>query len=62
MIELSIVIPIFNESKNLKKLVNEIIANLPTKKECEIIFVDDGSNDDSSLILYELKKKIKNFR
>ena len=52
MIELSIVIPIFNESKNIKKLVNEIIVNLPKKKECEIIFVDDGSNDDSSLILY----------
>ena len=62
MIELSIVIPIFNESKNIKKLVNEIIANLPTKKKCEIIFVDDGSNDDSSLILYELKKKINNFK
>ena len=46
MIELSIVIPIFkSENNNLMKLVNEIIANLPTKKECEIIFVDDVSND-----------------
>ena len=38
--ELSIIIPIYNEEKNIKKLSNLIKKNLKIKK-FEIIFVDD---------------------
>ena len=53
--ELSIVFPIYNEEINLKKLIRRIND---LKKlnlfDLEIIFVDDGSTDNS-------KKIIKNY-
>ena len=48
--KLSFVIPVFNEQDSLKQLYSEIIENV-TKYEYEIIFVDDGSTDDSYTIL-----------
>jgi len=43
--ELSIVIPILNEEKNIKPLTNKIIKELK-KFKFQIIFVDDSSNDN----------------
>tara|TARA_B100000674_G_C37580817_1_gene796228 strand:+ start:78 stop:239 length:162 start_codon:yes stop_codon:yes gene_type:complete len=42
----SIVIPILNESKNIKVLTNKIILNCKNFNY-EIIFVDDNSSDGS---------------
>ena len=45
---LSIVIPFLNEEESLQDLYNQIIAVVSEmKKSFEIIFVDDGSTDDS---------------
>jgi len=54
----SIIIPIFNEKRTLKKLLKEI--KLFYDKGNEIIIVDDGSDDGSKLILsrYNFIKKI----
>jgi undecaprenyl-phosphate 4-deoxy-4-formamido-L-arabinose transferase len=44
----SIVIPVYNESANLRALwtrLNPVVNGLG--RECEVIFVDDGSRDDS---------------
>jgi polyisoprenyl-phosphate glycosyltransferase len=56
--ELSIVIPVFNEEKNipnlyerLKTVVNELGVTH------EILFVDDGSMDDSLQLIIDLSKK-----
>ena len=47
-VETSIIIPVYNEAANLKKLLGQIHGlDLP---ECEIIVVDDGSNDRSAEI------------
>ena len=47
-LDLSIVIPCFNEVENLQPLAAEITAALADQNLAyEIIFVDDGSNDDS---------------
>ena len=54
--ELSIVIPIYNEEKNITKLSNLIKKNLKIKK-FEIIFVDDDSTDNSKRILEDINKK-----
>lgn len=56
----SIVIPVHNEEKNLPILVNEL-SGVITKLdgEVEVIFIDDGSNDNSFNILRELKKRYK---
>ena len=59
--KLSLIIPILNEEKNILPLTKKIIQNLK-KIKYEIIFVDDGSIDNSQLKLKELKKKYKFFR
>jgi len=47
-IEISIVIPVFNEAENLPELDQELRrACAGLKKSYEIIFIDDGSTDDS---------------
>ena len=51
---ISIVIPIYNEEGSILKLINEII-NIQIKK-FEIIIVNDGSNDNSEVIINNLLK------
>lgn len=54
---LSIVSPLLNEAGNLEPLYNELMAVLRSLKhftEYEIIFVNDGSSDDSLAILKRL--------
>ncbi|HLR26665.1 MAG TPA: glycosyltransferase family 2 protein [Fodinibius sp.] len=53
-VELSVVIPLYNEEGSLKELskqIDEALAELPGY---EIIFVDDGSSDGSWKIIKEL--------
>jgi len=50
-IELSIVVPVFNEQDSLKRLYEEIISAVRDKYRFEIIFVDDGSSDNSFDVL-----------
>jgi hypothetical protein len=46
--ELSVVIPVFNEEENITVLHSRLTAVLEdTHIDYEVIFVDDGSNDDS---------------
>jgi undecaprenyl-phosphate 4-deoxy-4-formamido-L-arabinose transferase len=53
---LSIVIPVYNESENLRELNARVIAAASTlNKPFEIIYVDDGSHDDSWAVLEELQ-------
>ena len=56
--ELSIIIPIYKEEKNIKKLWIKIKENINLKK-FEIIYVDDNSKDNTSKILKEINKKDK---
>lgn len=53
----SVVIPVFNEEDNLRPLTAELVQVLESlNKSWEIIFVDDGSTDESQLVLGELRK------
>jgi dolichol-phosphate mannosyltransferase len=45
--ELSIVVPVFNEEGNVLPLLDEIETALKGVVRYEIVFVDDGSTDDS---------------
>ena len=58
---LSIIFPVFNEESRLKSSFRHIVSFLKKKKKLkiEIIFVDDGSKDDSYNLI---NKFIKNFR
>ncbi len=52
---LSIVIPVYNEAPNLEPLHRELCATLGALgKPYEILFVDDGSTDDSFAVLQRL--------
>jgi len=56
-LELSIVVPIFNEEENLAPLIDEIAGVLnPLNKSYEIIAVDDGSRDSSFNVLRRLQR------
>ncbi len=47
-VETSIIVPVYNEAENLKKLIGQIHSlRMP---DSEIIVVDDGSNDGSAAI------------
>jgi glycosyltransferase involved in cell wall biosynthesis len=54
-IDLSIVIPVFNEENSVKILYKEVRNSVDeTKATYEIIFVDDGSTDQTSKYLKEI--------
>ena len=45
VIRLSIVIPVFNEERNIVPLLDELRAIFANLGSTEVIFIDDGSND-----------------
>ncbi len=55
---LSVVVPVRNEAANLLPLLNEIIDALHAAAEYEIIYVDDGSTDQSSAIFKQALQTI----
>lgn len=56
--DLSLVIPAKNEEKSLPILYREILASVkPLKKSFEIIFIDDGSTDNSYQVMQLLKRR-----
>jgi dolichol-phosphate mannosyltransferase len=60
--ELSLIIPTYNEDKNLEMLVDKIVNSIQIKKKYyQIIVVDDNSTDDTPAILKKLKKKYNQF-
>lgn len=53
--EMSVVLPVYNEEKNLPILIPQVLEALkPLDKKFEIILVDDGSTDKSFEIIKEL--------
>lgn len=58
MVDLSLIIPVYNEGANIVPLYNAITRVLAAlNKKTEIIFIDDGSTDGSYERLYDLKQK-----
>ena len=51
MKKISIIVPVFNEEKNLKKLFNKLLNLSFKKSKKEIIVINDGSTDRSFYIL-----------
>jgi len=52
----AIVVPIFNESQNLKKLVEEIYISLKTYNKFELILVNDASTDSTIEVIKKIQK------
>lgn len=53
----SVVIPTYNRSEKLKECLKALFDQDYSKKEYEIVIVDDGSNDDTPQVLKRLQKK-----
>lgn len=60
MIKISVIVPIYNMEKYLKKCLDSLVNQ--TLNEIEIIAINDGSTDNSISILNEYSKKYKNIR
>ena len=58
MKRLSIIIPCYNESKNLPLLVKRCKEVVNNRHNIEFIIVDNGSNDDTSLVLDRLTSNL----
>lgn len=57
LLDLSVVVPIFNEEESIPHLVSELHAALgPTGLSYELVLVDDGSRDRSYAILEEMAR------
>ncbi|MDR2724218.1 MAG: glycosyltransferase [Holosporaceae bacterium] len=58
IVEISVVIPIFNEQENVDQLSERLLKTMDAiKKRYEVIFVDDGSSDKTSTKLRSLFKR-----
>lgn len=60
-VEISVVVPVCNEAENVEPLAREIDAAL-NKHSYEMIFVDDGSTDETAAILKRLKSSLPALR
>ena len=54
-VELSVIIPAYNEQDSLEKLYDELNEVLSGKFDYEIIFVDDGSSDNTFNVLRQIR-------
>ena len=56
---ISVVIPVFNEEESIKELYRQISAALKNQKKYEIIFINDGSSDKSEKAIIDLSNEDK---
>jgi len=63
MIDVSVIVPLFNEEECVEALYNSIKTAMDrTGRSYEVIFVDDGSSDGTFKKAKEIKEKHKNLR
>ena len=60
MCKISVILPVYNQEKNLDKCINSLINQ--ALKDVEFIFVNDGSTDDSENIILRYQKKDKRIK
>ena len=60
--QVSVVVPVLNEEGNIGALYEQIKQSLADKYDYEMIFVDDGSTDDSFTVLSRLQSSDRRVR
>ena len=55
MSKVSVIVPVYNASKYLENVIRSLRVQI--YKDCEFIFVDDGSVDNSGEIIRNLAEK-----
>ena len=61
-IDISIIVPVYNEKDSLSSLYHELKNNINSKYNWELIFINDGSEDNSKDIILDLISKFNNIR
>jgi len=59
---ITVVVPAFNEAKNIPRLIERLQQALRDVEDWELIFVDDGSTDDTLSIVKALAESMLNLR
>ncbi len=59
-IDLSIIIPTYNESENILNLIDAVKCNLPDNINAEVIIVDDNSPDGTGTIVEDYIRNCEN--
>lgn len=61
---ISVIVPAYNEARNLPELVSRIFAALAEREDtvCECIIVNDASTDDTERVLHKLAQKYEGLR
>lgn len=60
---LSIILPVFNEGKNIEGVINEIFRQIPQYiEEFEVILVNDGSIDNTQAVVNGIKEHFFNLK
>lgn len=54
MIDVSIIVPVYNAQMHLKKCIESLLSQ--TLLSCEFIFINDGSSDESQTIIEDFQK------
>ena len=62
MPDLSVVVPVHNESGNVVPLLSEIVTALRGKADFEIVYIDDCSKDDTLNVLKNAKAQFPELR
>jgi glycosyltransferase involved in cell wall biosynthesis len=60
--DVSVVVPLLNEAESLLELADAVSSALAPRFSYELIFVDDGSNDNSWEVITSLSRKHSNIR
>ena len=63
MLDFTIIVPVYNEESNLKRVEKELLSFIKiAKKETAILFINDGSTDNSQQIIEDICQKNTKFR
>jgi glycosyltransferase involved in cell wall biosynthesis len=61
--DLSVIVPVYNEGENIRELSRQLAEVLPSiTADYEVIFIDDGSTDNTKEILEELHSRDKSVK
>ncbi len=61
-LDLSVIVPVYNERDNITPLIDEIVEALKGLVSYEIIYVNDGSSDDTLEVLIEKQQSCPQLR
>ena len=61
-INISVIIPTYNRSEQLKTCLKSILSQTYSKKKYEIIIVNDKSSDSTHIIISNFIKNYKNIK